>query len=86
MPSTIYLIRHAKSHHNVTKDFSHRDPSLTALGTARSAALGAFFPALSTVGIILASPLTRAIETTLAAFGPLLNTNSNARDPAPKAN
>ncbi|KAK0749778.1 histidine phosphatase superfamily [Schizothecium vesticola] len=85
MPSTIYLIRHTESRHNVTKDFSHRDPPLTALGTAQSTALGASFPALSTVGIILVSPLTRAIETTLAAFGPLLNTKSDARNPAPKA-
>ena len=84
MPSTIYLLRHAESHHNVTKDFSLRDPGLTSLGTAQSAALGSTFPALDTVSILLASPLTRTIETTLAAFGPLLNVD--AQDGAgPKA-
>ncbi|KAK1833510.1 histidine phosphatase superfamily [Podospora conica] len=73
MASTIYLIRHAESLHNTTKNFSLRDPSLTDLGTAQSAALGTSFPALATTAVILASPLTRTIETTLAAFGSLVN-------------
>lgn len=33
MPSTIYLVRHAESLHNTTKNFSLRDPPLTPLGT-----------------------------------------------------
>ncbi|KAK0704636.1 phosphoglycerate mutase family protein [Lasiosphaeris hirsuta] len=72
MPSTIYLIRHAESAHNVTKDFTLRDPGLTPLGHTQAAALATTFPALDTVAVILASPLTRTIETALAAFGGLL--------------
>ncbi|KAK3340009.1 histidine phosphatase superfamily [Lasiosphaeria hispida] len=79
MPSTIYLIRHAESAHNVTKDFSLRDPGLTALGHTQAAALATTFPALPSVAVILASPLTRTIETTLAAFGALVGAGSDVR-------
>lgn len=73
MPSTIYLIRHAESLHNTTKNFSLRDPPLTPLGVTQSTALLPSFPSLAaTTALILTSPLTRAIETTLAAFGPVL--------------
>ncbi|KAH7176238.1 phosphoglycerate mutase family protein [Dactylonectria macrodidyma] len=76
MASTIYLIRHAESVHNVSKDFSHRDPPLTELGIAQASALGKSFPSLASVAIVLTSPLTRTLETTLAAFSHILDKQS----------
>ena len=78
--STIYLIRHAESVHNVTKDFSIRDPGLTDLGKTQAAALRTTFPALESVGLIISSPLTRTIETTLAAFGNIIANNNNNKN------
>jgi broad specificity phosphatase PhoE len=75
MPSTIYLVRHAESTHNVTKDFNLRDPGLTELGLTQAASLATSFPALSSIAIVLTSPLTRAIETTIAGFGAITDKN-----------
>ncbi|EAQ84235.1 hypothetical protein CHGG_10639 [Chaetomium globosum CBS 148.51] len=72
MSSTVYLVRHAESVHNVTKDFNLRDPGLTELGFTQAASL-ASFPALSSIAIVLTSPLTRAIETTIAGFGAIVD-------------
>lgn len=72
-PSKIYIIRHAESVHNVTKDFSIRDPGLTPLGFTQASALTTTFPAHSSIGVIISSPLRRTIETTLAAFGDAIN-------------
>ncbi|KAK3387961.1 histidine phosphatase superfamily [Podospora didyma] len=71
--STIYLVRHAESAHNVSKDFSLRDPGLTELGVTQASALQSTFPALSSVAVVLASPLTRTLETTIAGFGHILS-------------
>ncbi|KAK4119414.1 phosphoglycerate mutase-like protein [Parathielavia appendiculata] len=68
----IYLLRHAESTHNVSKDFNHRDPGLTEAGFAQAAALASTFPALSSISVILSSPLTRTIETTLTGFSTIL--------------
>lgn len=73
MASTIYLVRHAESEHNVSKDFSHRDPSLTELGQSQASALAQSFPALSSVAVVLTSPLARAVQTTLGAFGSIID-------------
>jgi broad specificity phosphatase PhoE len=70
---TIYLLRHAESAHNVSKDFNHRDPGLTETGFTQAAALAETFPALSSIGVILSSPLTRTIETALAGFSTILS-------------
>ena len=40
MPPQIHLIRHAEAIHNVTKDFSIRDPGLTELGVLQSKKAG----------------------------------------------
>ena len=72
MAPVIYLVRHAESAHNVSKDFSHRDPPLTPLGQKQASALTSSFPGHETIAVVLASPLTRTLETTLAAFGPSL--------------
>jgi broad specificity phosphatase PhoE len=76
--STIYLVRHAESAHNVSKDFNHRDPGLTEAGFVQAAALTKTFPSLSSIGVILSSPLTRTIETTLAAFSTVLSKEEGA--------
>ncbi|KAH6622565.1 histidine phosphatase superfamily [Chaetomium tenue] len=75
MSPTVYLVRHAESVHNVTKDFNLRDPGLTELGFTQASSLASSFPALSSIAIVLTSPLTRAIETTIAGFGAIVDTN-----------
>lgn len=79
--SAIYLVRHAESAHNVSKDFNHRDPGLTETGFGQAAALAKTFPALSSIGVILSSPLTRAIETTLAGFSTILPNEGSPNGP-----
>src|SRR4051794_32515130 len=73
MTPKIYLIRHAESAHNVSKDFDHRDPPLTSLGISQASQLVTTFPNPSSIAVILTSPLTRAIQTTLAAFPHVLD-------------
>ena len=82
---TIYLLRHAESAHNVSKDFNHRDPGLTETGFTQAAALAKTFPALSSIGVILSSPLTRAIETTLAGFSTILSNECSPNGPNKRA-
>ncbi|KAG7284946.1 hypothetical protein NEMBOFW57_009561 [Staphylotrichum longicolle] len=77
--STIYLLRHAESAHNISKDFNHRDPGLTEAGFVQATALANSFPALSSIGIIFSSPLTRTIETTFAGFGAIISHESSSR-------
>lgn len=73
MASQIHLIRHAESVHNVSKDFSQLDPSLTSLGFEQAAKLDQSFPYAGRVGIIITSPLRRAIQTALTAFPSILD-------------
>ncbi|KAF2175963.1 phosphoglycerate mutase-like protein [Zopfia rhizophila CBS 207.26] len=73
MASQIHLIRHAESVHNVSKDFSQLDPSLTQLGFQQAAQLVQTFPYSERVAVVLTSPLQRAIQTTLAAFPHVLD-------------
>lgn len=68
MASQIHIIRHAESVHNVSKDFSQLDPSLTAVGFAQAAKLNHSFPYSQRVAVIVTSPLRRAIQTALTAF------------------
>tara|TARA_R110002060_G_scaffold45159_2_gene56494 strand:+ start:1829 stop:2167 length:339 start_codon:yes stop_codon:yes gene_type:complete len=64
MASQIHVIRHAESVHNVSKDFSQLDPSLTSLGFEQATKLDQSFPYAGRVGVIITSPLRRAIQTT----------------------
>ncbi|WAO96957.1 Hypothetical protein NCS54_01465400 [Fusarium falciforme] len=73
MSSIIYIVRHAESVHNVSKDFSHRDPPLTALGITQASEVAKSFPSPDSVAAVVASPLIRAVETTLAAFAHILD-------------
>ncbi|KAK0105955.1 hypothetical protein ONS95_004466 [Cadophora gregata] len=61
MASQIHLIRHAESVHNVSRDFSQLDPSLTSLGFEQAAKLDQSFPYAGRVG------------TTLTAFPSILD-------------
>lgn len=73
MASQIYVVRHAESEHNVSKDFSQLDPPLTALGFQQAHQMSHTLPDPSNVAIILCSPLRRAIQTTLAGFSEILD-------------
>lgn len=85
MTSTIYLVRHAESEHNVTKDFSQRDPPLTDLGLAQATGLATTFPRPESVAVVMTSPLTRTLQTTFAAFGNILGAAPAGGKPAAKA-
>jgi broad specificity phosphatase PhoE len=68
MASTIYLVRHGESEHNVSKDVSQLDPPLTTLGYAQASQIISKFPNPERIAAILSSPLRRAIQTSLAGF------------------
>ncbi|MEU7054347.1 histidine phosphatase family protein, partial [Streptomyces eurythermus] len=72
MEPIIYLVRHAESEHNISKDFSHRDPPLTASGVAQASALKTTFPDPGSIAVVFTSPLKRALQTTLAGFSRVL--------------
>ena len=69
----VHIVRHAESVHNVSKDYTQHDPSLTPLGLQQAAQLIHEFPYSSRVAVIITTPLQRAIETVLAAFPRVLN-------------
>lgn len=73
MTSVIHLVRHAESEHNVSKDFSQLDPPLTALGREQAAKLVDTFHNPEHIGVVVTSPLRRAIQTALAGFSHVLN-------------
>ncbi|BCR92223.1 histidine phosphatase family protein [Aspergillus chevalieri] len=73
MDSKAHLVRHAESVHNVTHDFSQLDPDLTPLGLRQATGLGQLFPYAPQVGVIITSPLKRAVQTTLTAFPHILD-------------
>jgi len=68
MASKVHIVRHAESVHNVDKDFDRLDPGLTDLGYQQAQNLGNVFPYSDNVGLVISSPLRRAIQTTLLAF------------------
>lgn len=73
MASKVHLVRHAESVHNVTHDFSQLDPELTPLGLQQATGLGQLFASAPQVGVIITSPLKRAVQTTLTAFPHILD-------------
>lgn len=73
MTLEVHLVRHAESTHNISKDFSQPDPELTALGIQQAQQLIQLFPDAPRVGVIITSPLKRAIQTTLAGFSHILD-------------
>ncbi|KAK2590924.1 hypothetical protein QQS21_011385 [Conoideocrella luteorostrata] len=69
MPPIIHVIRHAQGVHNLSLNSHHLlDPELTSLGEEQARALGAGFPEVENIQLILSSPLKRAIQTALLGF------------------
>lgn len=81
MPPTIHLIRHAEGVHNISVD-NHgiHDPLLTERGKQQARDLATKLAMLQQdgtvdIGLILASPLRRTLNTALIAFEPQLRRN-----------
>ncbi|RFU80824.1 phosphoglycerate mutase family [Trichoderma arundinaceum] len=72
MEPLIYLVRHGEAEHNVSKQFSQRDPPLTQLGFKQAASLETTFPDPSSIAVVLSSPLKRALQTALAGFSHII--------------
>lgn len=68
MPVTIYLVRHAESIANATRDVSYHDPELTALGYQQSKGLRAEFTEIGHIDMVFVSPMKRAMQTALWVF------------------
>jgi broad specificity phosphatase PhoE len=73
MASTIYLVRHAESEHNISQDFSQHDPPLTTLGYTQAAQLVSTLPHPERIAVVTTSPLRRAIQTSLTGLGHVLD-------------
>ncbi|SPO07162.1 uncharacterized protein DNG_09856 [Cephalotrichum gorgonifer] len=73
MAPIIYLVRHAESEHNVSKDFTQRDPPLTATGLAQASTLIESFPDPASIAVVVTSPLTRTLQTTTVGFPQVLH-------------
>lgn len=74
MAATIFLIRHGQStfnaHHDATgEDIGHVDAELTELGHRQAAEARVRMAALGRPDLVISSPLTRALQTTLGIFG-----------------
>lgn len=73
MPPTIHLVRHAQGYHSVSeKGHTIRDPELTPEGIKQCDQLRDKFPHHDNIELLLSSPLTRTLQTTLHAFSPCL--------------
>lgn len=69
MSPIVHCVRHAQGIHNLSHaNHNLPDPELTPLGEEQARELGATFPSLRDVHLILSSPLRRAIQTALLAF------------------
>ncbi|KAL9945953.1 hypothetical protein D7B24_004793 [Verticillium nonalfalfae] len=68
MAPIIYLVRHAEAEHNISKDFTIRDPPLTTVGKAQASTLAATLPEIASIAVVITSPLTRTLQTTIAGF------------------
>ena len=73
MPPTIYFVRHGQGFHNTgSGNYDILDPDLTPLGIDQCRALRDTFPYQDKIELVVASPLTRTIETALYAFEPII--------------
>ncbi|KAJ6120421.1 phosphoglycerate mutase-like protein [Penicillium sp. IBT 18751x] len=71
MPPKIHLVRHAQGYHNLgIEHMNIHDPLLTDHGKKQCHELGRNFPNLSSIELLVASPMRRAIHTALEAFLP----------------
>ena len=74
MTPTIHLVRHAQAVHNVEGDGSIPDAPLTQLGREQAAGLNrdTVQNIQQTAELLIASPLTRALQTTILGFPVLI--------------
>lgn len=80
MPPQLHLIRHAQGYHNLCiANHSMRDPSLTPLGEQQCRDLRASLPDISTIDLIVASPIRRTLYTALQTFQPQLSQHPNLK-------
>ena len=68
MSFRLHLVRHAEGTHNLAHDTTILDPPLTAKGVTQSQSLCQDFPYHDNVGLVLASPLRRTLNTALLGF------------------
>lgn len=73
MPPTIILIRHAEAQHNLTKDYTLRDPPLTEKGLQQckslATSLSARFSNINSKDVaIIVSPMQRTLQTAQLAL------------------
>ena len=80
MPPQIHLIRHAEGYHNLcVANHSMPDPTLTPLGEQQCRDLSQSLPSLSSIDLIVASPIKRTLYTALLTFRPLLEQHKNLK-------
>merc|ERR1712224_489287 len=65
----VVLVRHGEGEHNATRNYKLIDPHLTEKGIIQARSLSGH-PLFNGVELIVVSPLTRAVQTALEAFGP----------------
>ncbi|VUC31897.1 unnamed protein product [Clonostachys rosea] len=70
--ATIHILRHGQALHNVDRAYPFRDPPLTSLGSKQAEKV--VVPAKP--DLIIVSPMTRTIQTTLIAFRQFLDESS----------
>lgn len=69
MPPTIHFVRHAQGTHNTPGNHDALlDPDLTEHGKKQCQDLRANFPYHERVAVLIASPMSRAIQTSIEAF------------------
>ncbi|KAJ5860888.1 uncharacterized protein N7529_008198 [Penicillium soppii] len=68
MSFRLHLVRHAEGTHNPGHDTTIHDPPLTARGIEQSQDLCRDFPHKDSVGLVLASPLRRTLQTARLGF------------------
>lgn len=79
-PTHLHLIRHAQGFHNIsTANHALRDPLLTPLGESQCHTLSTTLPSISTIDLIVASPIKRALYTALLTFRAHLTANPTLR-------
>ncbi|KAF1809317.1 phosphoglycerate mutase-like protein [Eremomyces bilateralis CBS 781.70] len=68
-PPRIHFVRHGQAFHNLSADLYHLpDPLLTPLGKRQCEELRNTFPHHASISIIISSPLTRCLQTSVLAF------------------
>lgn len=85
MSKILHLVRHAQAEHNVDNDYDILDAPLTAIGREQAAKLNGLTVQTiqQTAELLVTSPLSRTLQTTILAF-PALRARLEAQsDPKP---